>query len=211
MTAGAYLGVDIVSSFLPFLLVRQLSGAHSAAPGVDNREIVADRGIQLLTSLLSGFILNVTLFLASMAFLPTVLVVHFNNIRTIIPAVDAAPASPSSLVLSLLFGIAARTFIFTPLLTTPRYEQEEKELAEFDPAAATLGETVVYNIWGFTSRTKVSIKRTGLAMLFTGLGTYFQCALGIQGVESVGAAVYASIFVVATAVTGLILQYVGNV
>ncbi|KAK5664050.1 hypothetical protein OQA88_264 [Cercophora sp. LCS_1] len=214
VTASAYLGVDVVSSFLPFFLLRQLSNAHSAAPDVDNREIITDRGIQLLTSLLSGLILNVVLFLASRTFLPTVLVLYFNGIPTIIPAVDAillGIGNPPTLALSLLFGVAARTFIFTPVVTTPRSEKEEQELAEFDPVTASLSETVIYNIWGFSSKTKVSINRTAVAMLYAGVGTYLRCALEINGVESFGAAVYAGIFVVATAVTGLTLRYVGSV
>ncbi len=214
LTAGAYLGLDVLSAFLPFLLLRQPSDAHSAAPGVPNREIVTDRGIQILTSLLSGLVYSVVLFLASRTYLPSALVLSFNGIPTIRPAVDAVLlgfGSPTTQVLSLLFGLAARTFIFTPLVTTPRTAQEDQEIADFDPVGATLGETVAFNLWGFTSQTKVSIKRTAIVMLLTAVSTYLQCALGIEGVESYGAVVYASVFVIAAAVTGLSLRYVGSV
>ena len=212
MTAGAYLAVDVVSAFLPFLLLRKLSGAHSAAAGVPNREIVLDAGIQVLTSLLSSLVYNVVLFLAFRTYLPTNLVLYFNGIPTIRPAVDAvllAFNSPTTQVICLLSGLAARTFIFAPLVTTPRTAHDQ-EIEEFDPVNATLGQTVAFNIWGFTSQTKVSIKRTAVAMLLTAAGTCVQC-LGIRGVESYGAAVYASVWVIATMMTGLLLRYVGNI
>lgn len=212
--AGAYLAVDVVSALLPFLLLRQLSSAHAAAPNVPNREIVTDGGLQVLTTVLAGLVYSVVFFLAGRTYLPTALVLHFAGIPTIQPAADALLLGydrPVTQVLSLVLGIAARTFIFTPMVTTPRNPEEEKEIADFDPAAATLGETVAYNLWGFTSQTKVSIKRTAVAMLYTAIGTYLQCASGIQGVESYGAAVYASVWVVAALVTGLSLRYVGSV
>ncbi|KAK3692524.1 hypothetical protein B0T22DRAFT_16075 [Podospora appendiculata] len=211
-TAGAYLGIDVVSAFLPFILLRQLSGAHSAAPGVPNREIVADRGIQVLTALLSALVYSTTLFLACRTFLPTTLVLAFEGIPTIVPAADAMLfgfGSPATQNLCLLFGAAARTFIFTPFITTPPATQD-KEASEFDPVSATLGQTVAYNLWGFTGQTKVSIKRTAVAMLLTAVNTYLQCSSMINGVESYGAAAYASIWTVATMITGLLLRYVGG-
>ncbi|KAK4456288.1 hypothetical protein QBC34DRAFT_481365 [Podospora aff. communis PSN243] len=213
-TAGGYLAVDVVSAALPFALLRKLSGAHSAAPNVTNREIVVDRGIQVLTSLLAGFVYSVVLLLASRTYLPTTLVLHFEGIPTIRPAADAVLLgfdSPKTQVLSLLFGIAARTFIFTPLVTTPRTAEEEKEIAEFDPVNATLGQTAAFNLWGFTNQTKVSIKRTAVVMLCSAVNSYLQCTLGIQGVDSYGAVVYASVWVIAALVTGLSLRYVGSV
>jgi len=206
--------VDVVSAFLPFLLLRKLSGAHSAAQNVTNREIVVDRGIQLLTSLLAGFVYSVVLFLASRTYLPKALVLYFDGIPTIRPAVDAVLfgfGSPITQVLCLLFGIAARTFIFTPVVTTPRTAEEDQEIEEFDPVDATLGQTVAFNLWGFTNQTKVSIKRTAVVMLSTAVTTYLQCAFGIKGVESYGAAVYTSVWVIAALLTGLSLRYVGSV
>jgi hypothetical protein len=212
LTAGAYLGVDVVSLFLPFLLLRRLSGAHSAAPGTPNRDIVVDKGIQVLTSLQSALVYSVVLFLGSRYLLPNSLVLYFEGIPTIQPAADAAllgVGSPITQLLSVLFGLAARTFIFTPLVTTPQTSEDQKN-AQFDPVNATLGQTVAYNLWGYTTRTKVSLIRTAVAMLFTAVGTYLDTALAIKGVEPYGAAVYAGMWVTAALVTGLSLRYVGS-
>lgn len=213
LTAGAYLAVEVVSAFLPFLLLRRLSGAHAAAPGIPNRDIVSDRGIQALTSLQSALVYSVVLFLAGRYLLPDSFVLYFEGIPTIQPAADATflgLGSPMTQLLSLLFGLAARTFIFTPLVATPRTSEDLKN-AEFDPVNATLGQTVAWNLWGYTTRTKVSLIRTTVAMLFTAVGTYLDTALAIKGVEPYGAAVYASVWVTAALVTGLSLRYVGSI
>ncbi|KAL2164602.1 hypothetical protein VTH06DRAFT_3819 [Thermothelomyces fergusii] len=213
VTAGAYLAVDVLSAFVPFFLLRRLSGAHAAAPGIPNRDIVTDRSIQVLTSLQSALVYSVVLFLAGRFFLPSTLVLYFKGIPTVQPAADAPLlgfGNPTTQLLSLLLGLAARTFIFTPLVTTPTTAEDRKN-AEFDPVTASLGETVAWNLWGYTTRTKVSLIRTAVAMLFAAVGTYLDAVLLISGVEPYGAAVYASVWVIATLVTGLSLRYVGSI
>ncbi|KAK3944645.1 hypothetical protein QBC46DRAFT_157740 [Diplogelasinospora grovesii] len=213
LTAAAYLGVDALSAFIPFVLLRQLSGAHSAARGVPNREIVLDKTLEALTAILSGLIYSVVLFLACRTYLPTVLVVYFNGIPTVQPAVETVPLGLDRIpthILSLLFGLAARAFIFTPLVTTP-HTLEDDEVGEFDPVSATFGQTLYWNLWGYTTQTKVAILRTAVVMFVTAVSTYLQCAMMINGVESYGAVMYAAIWVVAAMVTGLSLRYVGSV
>ncbi|KAK3946856.1 hypothetical protein QBC32DRAFT_356332 [Pseudoneurospora amorphoporcata] len=212
-TAGAYLAVEVVSTFFPFLLLRKLSGAHAAAPGVPNRDIVVDRQIQVLTSMLSALVYSVTLFLACRTFLPTNFVLYFEGIRTIEPAQDAQLFSfnrPLTQILCLLFGVAARTLIFTPFVTASPTVRDQ-EVAAFDPATATLGQTIYWNLWGYTTPTKVSVKRTAVAMLFAGVDTYLQATTVLSGVDSYGAAVYASVWTLAAMITGFALRYVGSV
>ena len=215
LTAGAYLAVEVASASLPFLLLRGLSGAHSAARGTPNRDIVADRSIQVLTSLQAALAYSVVLFLAGRYLLPTNLVLYFQGIPTIQPAADASflgfGGDPTSQLLSLVCGLAARSFIFTPLVTTPRSTAEDQKNAAFDPVHATLGQTVKWNLWGYTTATKVSLARTGVAMLFSAVGTYLDTAVGIAGVEPQGAVVYAGVWVAAALVTGLSLRYVGSI
>ncbi|KAL2271734.1 hypothetical protein VTJ83DRAFT_1105 [Remersonia thermophila] len=213
VTTGAHLAVKVASTFVPFFLLRRLSGAHSAAPDTPNRDIVADASIQVLTSLQAGLVYSVVLFLAGRYVLPDYLVLYFQSIPAIQPAVDATFLGlnqPTTQLLSLLFGLAARTFIFTPLVATPRTREDEKNEA-FDPVHATLGQTIAWNLWGYTTRTKVSLVRTAVAVLFTAVGTYLDTAFGIEGVESCGAVAYAGVWATAALLTGLSLRYVGSI
>ena len=210
LTAGASLGIDVLSSFIPFLLLRPLSGARSAAANAPYREIIVDRNLQGSTTLLAAVVYSTTLFIASKLVLPTTLVLYFEGIPSIQSAVDATLlGNVPSHVVGLLFGVASRIFIFTPVAATGR-TTEDAEVAKFDPVGATLGETLYWNLWGFTTRSKVAIRRTVVAMFVTGINTFSQCRT-LHGVEFVGAAIYAAVWVLGTMLTGLSLAYVGVV
>lgn len=211
-TAIAGLSVDVIACFLPFLLLRPLSGAHKASSSTPNREIIVDRQIGILSTLLAGFIYNVVLFLSYKTYLPTALVLHFEGIPTVEPANvgTAMYMSPLATALALVSGLAARSFIFTPVAATGRTEQD-KRAAAFDPVEAGLGETLWWNVWGYTTQTKVGVLRTAVAMAVTGVNTWLSCAMTISGVEGAGAVAYASVWVVAAFFTGLGLAIVGEV
>ncbi len=211
-TAVVCLALDVLSSFLPFSLLRPLSGPHSAAATVPNRELIADRTILVYTSLLAGAVYCVTLSTAYNTYLPKALVLYFEGI----PSVEAARSATTFLfvstpaaLLSLLFGIASRTFIFTPLATTGRSPDDER-VDVFDPAQATLGETLWWNLWGYSSQAKVAIVRTLIVIASTAVRTYLQTSMTIEGVESFGAMVYASVWAAAAFLTGLALGAVGR-
>lgn len=210
-TAIAGLSVDVIASFVPFLLLRPLSGAHKASSSTPNREIIVDRQIGVLSTLLAGFIYNVVLFLSYKTYLPSALVLHFVGIPTVEPANNAAAiyVSPLATALALISGLAARSFLFTPVAATGRTEQDEKT-ARFDPVEAGLGETLWWNIWGYTTQTKVGILRTLVVMTITGINTWLSCTMTLSGVESIGAAVYASVWVVAAFFTGVGLSMLGE-
>ncbi|KAJ4391395.1 hypothetical protein N0V93_005012 [Gnomoniopsis smithogilvyi] len=206
-TALSGLAVDVAASFVPFLLLRSLSDAHKAASSTPNREIILDRSIQLLSILLASFIYNVTLFLSYNIYLRPALVLYFEGIHTIEP-------SQNSLIilgtLALASGIAARTFIFTPLAATGRTEEDEKH-AQFDAIDASLWETFWWNVWGYTTQTKVGIVRTLAVVAVTGINTYVQCALTISGVDGQGAVAYSIVWAAAAFFAAVGLGFVGEV
>lgn len=206
-TAVAGLTVDVIASFVPFFLMRPFSPAHKAESSTPNREIIVDRPIQILSTMLASFIYSVVLFLSYQIYLRSALVLHFEGIHTVQPTQAGLIALTT---LSLVSGIAARSFIFTPLAATGRSEQDEKT-AQFDPVEASLGETLWWNVWGYTTQTKVGIARTLAVVAVTGINTYLQCALTISGVETTGAAVYASAWTAAAFFAGVGLGFVGEV
>ena len=81
----------------------------------------------------------------------------------------------------------------------------------FNPATATFSETFWYNVWGYNSRKKVVIKRTATLMLVTGVNTFVQTFVTIEGVEATGAVIYSGVWVAAALITGLTLGVVGDV
>jgi hypothetical protein len=199
--------IDVLATSIPFQLLRKLSGAHAADAKVPNREIVMDVPIQLYTSLLSAIVYGIALFGAYQTVLPRTFALYFNGLYSLTPAYSATFAS--LLPITLLFGVAARVFIFTPFAAAGKTDEDAK-WAAFDPVSATLEETFWYNVWGYTSKTKVIISRTAVVMGLTGVNTYLQCAMTVSGVESYGAAIYAGVWVVAAMLTGLSFGLVGG-
>ncbi|KAH8880730.1 hypothetical protein GQ53DRAFT_788505 [Thozetella sp. PMI_491] len=190
---AAILGVDVL--------------AHSAAPNTPDREVILDRPLQGFTTLLAGVVYSTTLFLACKLFLPSIFVLYFEGIPSIQPAVGATLfGTVPTEILGLLFGLAARVFIFTPAAGTGPTDAD-LAVANFNPEIATLSETILWNLWGYTSRSKTTIKRTVVAMLVTGVQTFLQCR-SLNGVEPFGAAVYAAVWVIGTMLTGESLAYV---
>lgn len=207
-TAVACLAIDSLSALGPFVLLRPLSEAHAAGPAVPNSEIVTDRSIKLSTGLLAGLIYGTTLFVAIKTYLGTTFVLYFEGITRVEPALNTKYGATAAALLVCMLGLAAHSFIFTPFEATP--PTVEPKTKRFDPVTATLTDTLRWNLWGFSRRTQVVIFRTGLVMLATWVNTYLQCSITVLGVEPWGAAVYATIWAVAAAVTGTALELVGD-
>ncbi|KAL7950412.1 hypothetical protein V8C42DRAFT_306419 [Trichoderma barbatum] len=205
-TAFAALAVDVVSASVPFSLLRPFSAVHKPSSALPNRELIG-LPLQFLTAGLSTSIYTVVLVLSLRFLLPRIFVLHFTGLPSVEPAYAASYAAV--LPVTLLFGAAASTFIFPPFATTGKTKEDDR-VTNFDPVEASLGETVWWNFWGYTTKAKVAIGRTALTLLVTGVNTYLSCAMTIPGVEPAGAAAYAAVWVFAALCTGLGLGFVGR-
>jgi hypothetical protein len=110
LTTGVSLAVELLSTFVPFVLLRLLSAVYGpAAPNGPNRNLLADRSLLGITTLLAGFVSSTLLVLASQSFLPATFVVHLEGIPSIRPVYDVVLYNNGPrLVLSLLFNAAVR-------------------------------------------------------------------------------------------------------
>ncbi|KAI1816056.1 hypothetical protein GGS20DRAFT_539911 [Poronia punctata] len=200
--------IETLATYIPFRLLRPLARVHANPTALPNADIITDKPIALLTTLLAGTIYSVTLLFAYATYLPTYLVVYFANLPSIVRAHESTYIG--LLPVTLALGFAARVFIFTPAEATGRTLADAENEA-FDPVKANLRETVRWNLLGWSSQTKVAMKRTALVMFVTGVNTFLQTRLTIRGVETLGAAAWSSVWVFAAAVTGLALSAVGSV
>ncbi|KAH8664983.1 hypothetical protein BGZ60DRAFT_378917 [Tricladium varicosporioides] len=205
--------IDSLAMYIPFRLLRPLSLAHSvsiSSPSVTvpNREIVTDTSVGILTTLLAASIYSVTLYSAYASYLPIYLVTYFDDIPSIAPAHTATPFT--LFPITLILGLAAKSFIFTPA-TASLPSSADARNAAFNPASATLAETFWYNLWGYDTKTKVVIKRTAAVMLASGINTFIQTWVIIEGVDAIGAIAYSGVWVIAAAITGTSLGIVGAV
>ncbi|KAI9645783.1 hypothetical protein NHQ30_005216 [Ciborinia camelliae] len=198
--------IDTLTTYIPFRLLRPLSPAHADSPSVPNRDITTDIHVQIITTLLAASIYSVTLYGAYMTYMPVYLATYFEGIPTIEATHTATPVS--LFPVTLLLGLATRSFIFTAATAT---KASDSKAAPFDPASATLGETIRYNLWGWSKKTKIVITRTATLMVITGVNTFVQTHLTVEGVEVLGAVAYSGVWVVAAGICGGMMGFVGAV
>jgi hypothetical protein len=148
------------------------------------------------------------LYTAYVSYLPVYLVTYFSNIPTIAAAHSATPIT--LFPLTILLGLAAKSFVFTPAVAAIPSPTDAKKAA-FNPQTATLRETFFFNIWGYSKRTKEVIKRTLTLMLVSSINIFLQTFVTIKDVEAKGAIAYAAVWFVAAGIAGLALGVVGAV
>ena len=210
-TAIGCLAIDTAAAWLPFYSLKVSSSIHSLKTprGVAaNRSVINDWGVQAATSLLAAGIYGVVVFASYSSWLPIYLVTHFDGIKDISSLHNRN--FPYLAGLFIPVGIAAKIFLFTPA-TAAKSDRHDKEIAKFNAETASLGDTVWYNIWGFSHRTRALIKRTATLVALAGVHTFLQTYVTLIGAEPLGALGWSSVWAVAATLTGLSFWWVGDV
>ncbi|MCJ1315627.1 hypothetical protein MMC15_000947 [Xylographa vitiligo] len=205
------LALDMAAIYVPFRIFRPLKATHAVeAPKgtVSNRSVINDWEVSVYNSLLAAGIYGLTVYSSFMTWLPMHLVIHFEGLRDISGAHEAR--LPFLIASFIPVGIAAKSFLFTPATGAKRDLGDIRQLA-FNPETATLMETVEYNLWGYSKRTRVMIARTATLAALTFMNTWYQVALTVEGAESVGAAGWAGVWATAAVLTGTVFWWVGHV
>lgn len=203
--------VDTLTAYIPLSLLRDPSVTHlRKAPkgGVPNSVVINDLSVRLYLSILAAGIYGVVVFGSFATFLPVHLVIHFDGIKDISAAHNAA--FPLLILLFLPIGYAAREFLFTAS-SGAKPDAHDSKTACFNPESANLRETIEHNLWGYSKRTRTLIKRTATLVFITGLHTWLQTYVAIEGVEGYGAAGWSGVWALAATITGLAFWWVGNV
>jgi hypothetical protein len=121
---------------------------------------------------------------------------------------EAHRETPVSVAIKVaVAGYAARTFLLSPSIGA--YNGAETPVAPFDPATATLPETLKYNFWFFSRRTRTLLRQTAVITAFM-LANTVQRTLTLQGSDFTGATGYAAVWIVATWITAAWWLWVGD-
>ncbi|KAM3515547.1 hypothetical protein MY11210_000725 [Beauveria gryllotalpidicola] len=206
VTAVAGTVVDVAAPAAAFALARPLGSLRFAGPKLYNKELVSVP-FQLLIAVLATSVYASVVSLALRFLLPRILVLYFRGIPTVEPAYAASFLS--LLPTAAFFGVAASQFLFAPYVTTGKSKEDDK-IRQFDPVQASLGETVWWNFWGYTLRSRIVITRTAIVAGMTAVSTYLACAVAIDGVSRFGAVTYALVWAFATGGAGVALGLVGQ-
>jgi hypothetical protein len=189
--------ITLVSTALPFALLRQPSPVHtpSTAPDgtISNRGILTDRATTIYTSLAAGSVYAVILSASFATWLPVYLVTHFDSIPDIRTTHSGPAGLPVLLLCLLLAGYAVRDFIFAA----------STGLSRLDEAHRPPGPV--------TGKFKVLVSRTVFLATMICLNTVVQVAGTIRGVDVQGAVGWGGIWTVATLIIGLVFGWIVGV
>jgi len=204
----ARFAVDSLSVVLPTKLLRPRSPIHNRhAPkaAVPNRDIIHSPREVLVTAALGATVYGFTLYVAFYSGLTSFMVSHFD-----LPSLEAAhSATLQYLILYMLpVGFAVQSFLFTQSLGAQTNLHDAADSA-FNPATATLSETVQRNVWGWSKRTKVLVKQTLILTALTGSHTV-RMSWTNEGTDIIGATGYAGVWVLAGLIAGGMFEWVGN-
>ncbi len=210
-TSLSCLAVDALALALPFRLLRPKAPAHNAAAptsAVPNKSIIQDASVKALNIVLAASIYGVAVYTSLTTWLPSFLIAHFDGLRSF----DAAHTAffPWLVLAAIPLGWSARLFLFDPS-TAARPSLRDAKTAAFNPETATLGETFVHNIWGWSVRTKILLKRMAVLLVMQGANSWLRTFVTIEGAESAGAAGWAALWVAASAIVGTAYEWVGDV
>ncbi|KAF2102166.1 hypothetical protein NA57DRAFT_73599 [Rhizodiscina lignyota] len=210
-TSATCLSVDVLALALPFQLLRPKAPAHNAAApksAVPNKDIINDVSIITLNIVLAAGIYAVTVYGSYSTWLPAFLASHFDGLRSF--EIAHTTVLPSLIACAIPLGWSARTFLFDPSTAAQPNLGDIKKTA-FNPETASLGETFVHNVWGWSFRTKVLLRRVGVLLAMQGANCWMRTFVTIDGAESAGAAGWAALWVAASAIVGIVYGWVGDV
>lgn len=173
-----------------------------------NRAVIDDWGVQTFTSLLAAGVYGVVVFASFTTWMPTYLVTHFDGIKDISSIYDSKVIALMAAFVPT--GIAAKTFLFTPS-TAAKPDEYDDKAALFNPETATLGETVIYNVWGHSKRVRTLIQRTATLVALGSVHTWLHTYLAVNGAEALGAAGWSSVWALAAISTSIGFWWVADV
>jgi len=209
-TTAICLSIDIVSSCLPFYLLRSRNAVHNSkapAGSVASPSVINDFQVNFFTTTFAATIYSLIIYISLRSWLTVYIVTHFDGVRSLEKA--HAIQLPALIATALPVGWAANTFLFSPS-TGARPSLKEIRAKTFNPATASLGEHFKQNLWGWNVGTRVLIKRNVVLASMVGLATWLRVWKTIEGSEAWGSAGWAMLWASSSFVSGVLLRWVGS-
>ena len=201
------MNIEALSIAIPTYLLRPRSVVHDANASLRNRFLINSVQVQASNALLAMGVYVVVLWAGLKTGLLNLFLVQFFDIPTLEYAHLETPVS----IIAKIFtaGVAAKEFLLNPSIAAQPHSGTATPAEVFDPATATLPQTVKQNLWSFSKRTRTLIQQTSILNAFVFASTVQRC-MTLNGTELSGAAGYASVWVLANAVIALWYGWVGD-
>jgi hypothetical protein len=202
LAGGTALAIELATTILPFVVAQRYEKRSSI---IRSHPIVSDRSIAVATTLLATSIYSLAVYSKLLISLPTLLLTYFWGLEN--TRIAHAANLAALFVAFLPLGFAAHQFIFVPSA-----RDTGVPATQFDPKAATLGETLWYNIWsGFSKKTRVTISRSAIFIAVGWLSTYIQTLTTLQEADPLLIREWATTWSSASAFVGFMFWWIMHI
>lgn len=211
----------IAANSIPFYLLRRRNPHNTADPHAQST--ANDTQISYTVALVASAMYAIPVVASMTSWLPVHLATYFSGLRTLEPAHTAVFWWMLGSLLPL--GLAARAFFFHPLANSNSitlvnkaslaYSGHEKvAVLEFDPATATLTQTIHRNVFWhryLPPRTQELLRRTVLATGWCVANTAFKAYVEVDGAELPGALGWGGVWGLGTAMAAGMLGWIAGI
>jgi hypothetical protein len=207
LTAFAHVAIEVVAVALPTYLLRPIADVNNPAVPIRNRYLLNSFQVSwsntalavgvyatvLYTSMQTNWL---TIFLINHFDLPSVELAHEVQAVTFVPKL-------------LIAGYATKTFLLDPAIGAQPGTGAVTPVGVFEPATATLPQTLKHNFWFFSRRTRTLVQRTAVLSVFLLANTVLRGAT-LEGSEIVGSAGYAGVWILAANICAAWFVWTGD-
>ncbi|OAK93787.1 hypothetical protein IQ06DRAFT_330528 [Phaeosphaeriaceae sp. SRC1lsM3a] len=209
LTVAAHVNIEVLAIAIPTFLLRSRSVAHRSNVPLRNRFLLESTQVQLTNWILATSVYVTILWTCvnvKFGFLTIFLIKHFD-----IPTLEAVHAEdPVSIILKVaVAGAAAKEFLLNPSIAAQPQSGTSTPVAQFDPATATLDETIKANVVLKDKRKNTLAQQTLILNALLMTSTVQRC-MTLKGAELTGAVGYSGIWVVANTILSLWYAWVGD-
>jgi hypothetical protein len=207
LTIAAHVSIEVISMALPTLLLRKSNIIHEPSAPLRNRFLLNSVQVQSSNSLLAISVYITTIWAGlKTGYLNLFLISFFD-----IPTLETAHREDPVAILTKVFiaGICAKEFLLNPSIAAQPASGGATPAEQFDPAIATLDQTIKANVFPAEKRTRTLAQQVLILNAFVFANTVQRC-MTLSGSELMGAAGYASMWVVANSILALWYAWVGD-
>lgn len=206
-TAIVSLTVETLGAAIPFSLLRRRALSHVKSINKPNAVILGSWELALWTSTLASAVYGLVVYVSARSWLPMHLILHFDGIRSLEQAYNVVQFNLLAIFIPL--GWAARSFLFSPSAVAAGQGRGLNAIRKsvFNPATATLAETLEHNVWGYRPGWKVLFRRIAIGSTVVGLSSWIRLWATVEGTEPYGAAGWGAMWSAATVLVGLTLGW----
>ncbi|KAF2860768.1 hypothetical protein K470DRAFT_281884 [Piedraia hortae CBS 480.64] len=207
---GLSLAVDVGRLALPSLLMPPADRPRTSDG--EDRNLTKNASDWLLTIIFGATIYALVIYISFSTWLLPYLVTHFDHMRSLEKAHNASITALTGLLLPL--GWASSQYLFAPTVANIEPLDDLQDMAEFDPATASLQETLAHNLGidkhGFSNRAKALTLRAVVLVAYSAINIFIRVFFTVRGAEPLGTLAWAGMWGAAGALTSLAYAWVGH-